>query len=304
MKTARSIAFGLVFALSANALCWDDSGHRVVGEIAFRTLIAMHSPAVAKLQTIFSSSGLPFKDLATAATVPDQIKRNSGNHSGFPSDPGHKYNAYHFLDKAIPAGAPLQDHHPGKNALVMLNQCEQELQSTNSIRQKAWDVAWIAHLVGDMHQPLHGATHVWAGLLTADHSDVGGNLYFLEPIPSQLDPWKTAHPAKSRHFFSELHAYWDGLVPGGTSAAGCQRVAARLMGVAPMSGIPQSKIQKVASNWLSESYAYAKAYAYTPTLHLYQTPDQAYHDEAVKRAEQRVLLAGYRLAFVLDKWLR
>ena len=61
---------------------------------------------------------------------------------------------------------------------------------------KSYDVAWLEHLVGDVHQPLHATSR-----FTKNHpnGDAGGNLVLLCAAPCR----------------DELHAYWDGLLGDG-----------------------------------------------------------------------------------------
>ena len=259
----------------------------------------MHSPAVAKLQNIFKAAKLPVTDLPTAATVPDQIKQARFNHSGYPTTTA--YNPYHYLDRPIPKSQPFTDANPGKNALVMLAKVESSL-AADTAKQQLWDVAWIAHLTGDLHQPLHSATHYWPGLMAGDHFDRGGNLFLLETVPAPEDPWKNAKPKSSSSYPAELHSLWDGLVSGG-EGDGAAKVAARLMVAYPRSSYLPAELMAPAQTWADESYAMATTDVYTSDLHLYQKPSDTYRQNAKKLAEGRVALAGYRLAVVLDKWL-
>ncbi len=299
MKLGRISLSILGVTVTTLAHAWDSSGHRVVAQIAWQTLMEMHSPAAAKLQKIFAGAKLPVKDLATAATVPDQIKQARYNHSGFPTSTA--FNPYHYLDRPIPKSKPFTDGNPGKNALVMLPKVEESL-ATDTTKQQLWDVAWICHLTGDLHQPLHSATHYWPTLLAGDHFDRGGNSFLLETVPAAEDPWKTAHPKSSSTYPNELHSFWDGLVTGG-EGDGAAKVATRLMGEHPRSAYVAAELSAPAQTWADESYTLAATKVYSADIHLYQKPSDDYRAKAKKIAEEWVALAGYRLAMVLDKWL-
>src|SRR5581483_5683764 len=99
----------------------------------------------------------------------------------------HKY--WHFIDMPYPDGPGREPKVP--NALTEIKLLTQAIGSQKSDNIKSYDLVWLEHLVGDVHQPLHATSR-----FTTNHpnGDQGGNLvYFCEK------------PCKD-----ELHAYWDG----------------------------------------------------------------------------------------------
>src|SRR6478735_1344527 len=147
-----------------------------------------------------------------AATWPDQIKgdpkyANDGTAGGNQPPVGplawqnigygdlnrHKY--WHFIDTPFTQDgtAPLAAI-PAPNAETEIAIFRQTLGSSSPDKLKSYDLVWLLHLVGDVHQPLHSSTRVSA----ADPSgDNGGNNVKLCASPCR----------------SELHGFWDGL-PG------------------------------------------------------------------------------------------
>jgi len=71
------------------------------------------------------------------------------------------------------------------------------LASDESDVLKSYDLVWLLHLTGDIHQPLHCATRVSA---TLKNGDAGGNAVKLLPASA------------------ELHGYWDSLLGVGDTA--------------------------------------------------------------------------------------
>ncbi|MFN7996882.1 MAG: S1/P1 nuclease [Bryobacteraceae bacterium] len=81
----------------------------------------------------------------------------------------HKY--WHFIDVPLPAGAPGAAAKT-PNALTEIALLEEAIGGSESDEIKSYDLAWLEHLVGDLHQPLHCAARY-----TPHHpkGDAGGN---------------------------------------------------------------------------------------------------------------------------------
>src|SRR5262249_54986327 len=147
-----------------------------------------------------------------AATWADRIKSHpdyhtDGTHNGNrpPNDPSagqnigyddfarHKY--WHFIDK------PFSDDHtmlppiPTPNAQTQIAKFRAVLASTdpNMEQLKSYDLSWLLHLVGDLHQPLHSSTRVSATKTEGDDGGLGVKL---------------TSPAN-------LHKFWDDVLGGG-----------------------------------------------------------------------------------------
>ena len=74
----------------------------------------------------------------------------------------------HFVDVPFsPDGTPLPEI-PTPNAQTRINDFRAVLASNSPDALKSYDLSWLLHLVGDIHQPLHGTTRV-------THSRPGGD---------------------------------------------------------------------------------------------------------------------------------
>ncbi len=159
---------------------------------------------------------------------------------------------------------------------------------------RAIAVSWLAHLVGDAHQPCHAAS-----------------LYAARIFP-EGDRGANSIPTKQKN---NLHALWDGLL-GGNYNEGA--VARRLQDIQDdplcQASVEAAKTQTATLDsltWLAESRAASKEYVYTreilspvegvmreagelPVLYLSET----YLERAGKLAQLRAAAAGYRLAGV------
>jgi hypothetical protein len=136
------------FAVAPKALAWGDEGHRVVGEIAWRYLTPS---AQAALRESLIDPG--YANLAEAATWPDTFARRDPAYD--PMKPLHYVNV-------DPAAAQYRRERDCSNGCVVtaLAQFVWLLQSSDpplDLSERRRCIYWIAHLMGDIHQPLHVA---------------------------------------------------------------------------------------------------------------------------------------------------
>jgi S1/P1 Nuclease len=104
------------------------------------------------------------------------------------------YINWPFKPDGQPASVQTREPEP-VNILTALTENESVVKSTNDAEQKAIALAWLFHLVGDIHQPLHTAQ-----LFTADYpqGDRGGNEICVRVTG-------TGQPM-------DLHRFWDGVI--------------------------------------------------------------------------------------------
>jgi hypothetical protein len=303
-------AFAGTFAVLAptSAFAWHNQGHMMVAEVAWQHMTAgarcravwllrSNSEYARGLQNpthIASREAL----FVNAATWPDRIKAGGSGFHGDGDDANaagaaaalnvglsdkllHKY--WHFTDFPVPASTahPV----PAINALERIKTFTLVLRNPSTTRAlKAYDLAWVLHLVGDVHQPLHMATQY--GLVFPHGSDAGGN-----NVPVQ-------YPG-----FHELHGFWDG-APGDSKDSakvlGISINAAHSLAAAPAAEATISNVD----TWGQESYTLAVHDVYAPPVMLQSvakvTPTSNYASNAKEVSKARVALAGARLAKLLN----
>jgi len=138
-----SAALGLV---AARAQAWGDDGHRVVGELAWRYLSPTAQAAVTEALT---DPG--YESLAEAATWPDTFARRFPEFN--PMKPFHYVN----VDPRAPNYQRERDCANGC-VVTALSQFIALLESREpvlSLAERRRAIYWIAHFMGDLHQPLH-----------------------------------------------------------------------------------------------------------------------------------------------------
>jgi len=248
-----------------------------------------------------------------AATWPDTIKhqwlidsdtppkgRTTEVHIGFTDKESHGY--WHFVDSAFASDGSKVPATPVPNAATQIVALRQFIASNEDDPLKAYDLVWLEHLVGDIHQPLHGSTRYFAGA-----SDLGGNDV---PIELTTAMKKTFEGTLSTSAPSELHAFWDDLPGEGQPAAALPLAAAFAK------NLPRAAASKVAvidpAKWAAESLALAKKDSYAPPIGDSPKPASgsaylittAYYDQAMLDAKNRIALAGARLAKLLNEDLK
>lgn len=157
---------------------------------------------------------------------------------------------------------------------------------------KALQLRFVLHLVGDLHQPLHAASYFSAQFPSGD---AGGNL------------WNVSFPSNPN--ITELHSLWDSGIGqwatdivrplNASGAAWLQETAAALQDAYPPSAfvdrlaVTDPFLWAVESNGLAGSVSYACPQAPAPI-------PSSYISDATAVAESQVALAGYRLAQLLE----
>jgi len=151
---------------------------------------------------------------------------------------------------------------------------------------KSYDLVWLLHLIGDVHQPLHASTRVTA----AEHEgDNGGNNVLT-----------CGTPCKSK---TKLHAFWDDL-PGTSKDPN----AAVTLGKSLPKPDGTLAADTDTDHWIAESFAAAQSSVYVnPPIGADDGPfslTAAYKTASKTLAKQRVALAGARLAKVINEELK
>ncbi len=305
-------ALMLILVLSATSYAWDDQGHMMVAAVAYQKLTQQTKDRVDALLVLNPDRDhwlalIPAGTSATkrkmmlfmiAATWPDRIKSDpdyhtDGTHNGNrpPDDPSasqnigyddlarHKY--WHFVDLPFTQDGTVLPPIPTPNAQTQIALFRAVLASNSSDTLKSYDLSWLLHLVGDVHQPLHCTTRVG---LNQPEGDDGGNGV------------KLASPAN-------LHTFWDDVL-GVSHIPSVAASAAALLPSAPAAVANDLDV----SHWTDESFMAAKQTVYKqPPIGVGAGPftlPPSYKTAAGNLAKKRIALAGARLAKILNEELK
>lgn len=163
---------------------------------------------------------------------------------------------------------------------------------------RAYDLAWVVHIVSDLHQPLHGTSR---SSRRFPNGDAGGN---SERVQHGAMPGDTIN----------LHAFWDGVVTRANRGGAPLELARRLAIATPVDvksteiSVNDLSLDATLGDWAAESATLARYVVYDidPRAEGAAPPrtTPAYERLAEQIARQRVTLAGYRLAALLETRLR
>lgn len=307
MKILITAILAAVLLPASRVLAWDGDGHMQVAEIAWKHLAAAsrarvsallelnpnyhawiaHVPA-AKRQQVAFVMGATWPDFIKTATgytndtdTPPPGPASSQN-IGYSDHLQHRY--WHFIDTPfstdgtalVPPAAP-----NAKTQIELFTAAIASAEPSDDI--KSYDLVWLEHLVGDVHQPLHATSRFSADLPTGDR---GGNSVAL-----------CARPCRN-----ELHAFWDNVLGTSKSAATAITAADKL-------AAPPAAEAAIADDqvWLTESFEAAKRFVYASPVGPGAGPytlDAAYKSRAKTEAKDRIELAGVRLANLINANLK
>ncbi len=318
--TPRGIAallLTITLGTPPRAVAWNDQGHMSVAYIAYQQLTPTTKARLKALLALNPYASDPEKwpkllakgpagedvdemTFMIAATWPDAIRRDktyhsdglqggdrpptdgtATNNSGYDDHAMHKY--WHFVDTPFSPDGTVLPPIPTPNAQDRITAFRGVLKSNEPDALKSYDLVWLLHLAGDVHQPLHCATRVTA---PDKEGDAGGNAVKLTTCGS-----------------CELHGFWDQALGTSTSL---KTVITRAKTIPQAKGTATSDLNE--ADWVDESFAAAKKTAYKkPPIgggHGPFTPTKGYRTAVGSIAEKRIALAGARLANILNADLK
>jgi hypothetical protein len=301
---AALLALAALALATRPAFAWDELGHRVVARIAWDQMTpAARTAAVRLLMNAPANPGLrEMLPLATpeaergrelfvlAAVWPDVIRSRTHMGNGYAHGDWHYVNF--FWEQQVPGGPvhELPDHPLDGQLLNQLPGLQATLAdpaASDSARSVA--LAWVLHLVGDVHQPLHNSARITP---QDPQGDRGGNLFLLGGL----------YPRNN------LHAYWDSLVGfaepwrvGEVSEADyVGSVAARLERRFPPRLSRSRLFPGEYRRWSLEGVTLAQRSLYPAWLVRGERAPQRYQPLAWAGAQTRLTMAGYRLGALVN----
>jgi S1/P1 Nuclease len=320
VNVGTTAAFALLLTLAAPPplRAWNRTGHQIVARIAWDTMtptvrervvaLLQAAPSDACLAELLPTDARPLaarrrEFFLRASTWADTL-RPAADEDVRACRRFHR-SEWHYVDffwqgisGATGADRPAdrRDMRPAASNVVAQLPLLRALAACSSPRcgtttpERAIALAWILHLVGDIHQPLHTSARV-TDRPEERQGDRGGNLFILDPGPPVV----------------RLHGYWDGIVdlaaPRGaneSNAAYIGRLAARFMQRHPRSASVAELAPGQYEAWAREGFETTKASVYPVTLKRGEMPGEQYRLTAFAIAQRAIARAGYRLAEMLN----
>ncbi len=320
LQNVRVLALLAGLCLPQSVLAWNGSSHELVAGIAWDNMtpaarqqsiaLLQKAPADACLLDMLPNDARPQEVrerefFMRAATWPDVIRKRDPNDTR----PCTKLSqpSWHFKDRfwagVSGAGAPkdrLDIPTPAVNAVERLAAFRHTVSCDNAPcgvnGDRAMQLAWMLHLAGDIHQPLHTASRVTT-FPGEEQGDTGGNHFLLGT--GQNPP--------------KLHGFWDGIISNSvprlaseaspTSIEYLDRVIGMIVHDHPRADMAAGLKSGQFDAWSIEGFETAKKSVYPATLQRGQTPGDAYRQMAFTAADEAIARAGYRLADVIEVML-
>lgn len=301
MKPFIALLLALVLPCST-ALAWSRPGHMVSAAIAYDELNVHDHRIIERIVALAEKhpDRGAFEVAIGGARGEERGRRIFLELARWPDDtrgsiydhPTWHYWSRPFVDKSSPPAQIPKDDPEGSAYEAFALNLSVASDPRASAGERAVALAWILHLVGDMHQPLHSVSQVSKRFPEGDR---GGSLQFvLDPIDKE--------PVT-------LHWFWDDRVSRDSEPELAFKHADDLMSRVPRTQfmLQPFKSAREFSEWAKESYQLGVTVAYGPDLQASDSPSTAteqskqYLDQSMEVAEQRLTLAGYRLTEVL-RW--
>jgi hypothetical protein len=293
----------LVAAVPAAA--WSDAGHRTAAAIAWEHMspearrqavaLLLAAPADSGIRDLLPARGAPDERrrqlFLAAATWPDRIKR-----TGSP----YEHSGWHYVNvfwREGPDGEPRavpELRSAPQNVVERIGALSRSLADRGAPpAQRALDLAWLLHLVGDVHHPLHTAARV-TGRPGEERGDRGGNAFELHRERGGDDRWN-------------LHLYWDRILDlarprrtGESRAEWIDRLAAEAVRT---EGVEDFELRSMnPRSWAAEGVELAQTEVYRGVERFHE-PSSEYRQRVLEDSRIAIARAGYRLADLLESAL-
>ena len=266
---------------------WNMLGHKVIANIAYDNLTDSARKKIKQILQVDLPDQSGRTAMAQASAWPDQIKKQHIT----------TFNTWHWIN--LPYDTRKNSYTNRRNSefyqrLNAYNVVWAIMQAQLILKQVDVDPAlqklflmFLMHFVGDIHQPLHCITRYSRAFPKGDQ---GGNLFIIKS-----------------DITDNLHALWD-------KGLGSLQVAHAVNGRAPYDRdktIAQTLEKKYSKSlflnqlqvtdpmqWARESYDIAKTFAYETPYG--KAPSPAYYQKGRQIVNKQLVLAGYRLAAVLN----
>jgi S1/P1 Nuclease len=295
----------LFFCLPLSAWAWNGAGHMSIGAIAYQELKREDPTAINRVVEILEANP-EFENLwqsklsqveeserlellfMLAARWSDDIRRDNRY-----DRPKWHYINFPYKPETEPDLVTVSQPD-SENILTALAQNLDILTGSAELEKQSIALCWIFHLVGDVHQPLHTTALFTKEFLKGDR---GGTRFYIKVKPENTTT-------------ISLHKFWDDAVGSSTNYQTVRNRATRLRLFPDLkrSNLPELE-ETEFDNWASvESFELAKQTAYlNGTLEGSTDKDDGavlppdYIDKAKTVAQKQAVLAGYRLADLLEQ---
>jgi hypothetical protein len=275
---SRKLAFlCLILLFPLKALAWNALGHMVVADIAYLNLKPEVREKANKLVSYLHHEYPKTNSFVDISTWPDLIRWQKIE----------MFTHWHYIDVPFTDGtAPIVDTIDSDNGVWALNTMQRIVKNENANEyERGRFLAFLVHIVGDLHQPLHTVSRITS---KTPKGDAGGNKVYVHYKGKRVN----------------LHTIWDegaGAFTGEASPENAELLAKSIAARYPQQHFAARAKDLDANTWTKEGMENAKKYVYSTQEDAEVTT--AYIENGRQLAEQEAALAGYRLAEMLNTLL-
>lgn len=279
-----------ILVLPFSVMGWSGVGHKVVAHIAYDHLTPEAKKAVDQLTQEDGNTYSARSRFVFGSTWADWSRARGD----------HRFRLWHYMDLPLAAqGMPTKPANP-INAVYGINHCQVVLKNPQRpLEEQKTSLKLLVHLVGDIHQPLHAVNR-----FSESHpkGDRGGNSHRIQSATAD-----------------NLHAYWDqGLgrfkplqKRNATTGVRIRQYAEDIQERYPIehytnhSGSSEAPALQTKTPLLQTPIEWARESRRLSESFVYQLPEDSrpskdYHAKGIQIMEERLALAGYRLAHTLN----
>jgi len=255
-----TLATAMLLGFNTQCVAWSHDGHSAVGIL---TVDQLNADALLELGKIIDTQDE--KALSKACNWPDELRE---------TEEGDSTSPFHYIN--IPRGSltylKARDCPEKQCVTEAIKHYAAELQNLQAAKEQRWQAfAWLCHLTGDLHQPLH------AGF--AD--DRGGNNVDVVFESRQIN----------------LHRFWDYELIN--HHAGSAQKLVELLGGHSEAAVATSWSATMTDEWTSESHMLSQQFAYPPSTEI----DEVWLQQSWQLAQKRISTAAQRLALIINSVL-
>ena len=294
---------------------WGADGHKQIADIAWTKLTPSAKAKLAKIldagETSFRVVGGDVRDSFRSSStfcdymkgktdtiyediIPSMNSRFNPNIASIGRE-GERCKTWHYYDVPIRFTGKTPEIDPS-NAAAAVNLAVSELSKLNGkgladAKMACWWVYWIEHVVGDLHQPLHCVSSYEYSAT----GDAGGNKF------------KLTSPDGDRP--TNLHSFWDGGIGraiGEDREKGkdpnVEKVSARWTADGSLNPPADAVKDLDPMSWIRAGARLADRMVYG-SMKSGDKPDMQYMYQQSGTCRKQAVLAGYRLAAILNKAL-
>lgn len=301
--------FVVLIGAALPALAWDDSGHKITAYIAWQRMtpdvrervlkILLAAPEDSTIGTYYFPYGSQNVDarkrdfFMVMATWADLIRDRNFE---VRMKKYHRSN-WHYDDQFWTSKDGkieyLKAPDDGGQALTRIDEFVKVINGKATDSEKAVAIAWLEHLIGDIHQPLHSSARVTD---TEPKGDQGGNTFSLTPKDTPRDKQEN------------LHWFWDSIVvrniPNTKNVCDIdflEPLANGFMKKYPFDKMKGRLALSDPASWAKESLTFAQNDVFSADLKRGEMPSDKYKKKGLKIAEERLTLAGYRMGEIFNQ---